>query len=434
MLHKNLSINKNGRLCFAGVDTVALAEKYGTPLMLLDEQGVRTNCREYLNAVRKHFGACSFAAYASKALCFVGLYKILKEEGMRVDVASVGELHTAAASGFDCSQIYFHGNNKTDDDIKYALSKKIGYFMVDNFDELERVDVLAKAAGIRQKIFLRLTPGVAAKTVKAIVTGDVDSKFGVGIAAGQAEKFVKRALELSSIELCGFHCHIGSQIFETEPFIKAAENMLAFIAEIKAKTGYEAKELILGGGFAVRYTEQQPLINYEKNIAQIAACAKRTAKALGVKMPTIGLEPGRSIVAANMLTLYTVGSVKEISGIKNYVIVDGSMADNPRYALYKSPYTLILANRAKDKPNFQATVAGRTCESGDIIQENVSLPKPVRGDILAVLVTGGYNYSMASNYNRLPRPPIVMIDKNGKDIVAVKRESLDDLIKLDAKI
>jgi diaminopimelate decarboxylase len=372
-------------------------------------------------------------AYACKALTFIGLNNIMQAENMSLDVASAGEIHTAVVSGFDMSKVHFHSNIKTDTDIHYAIDKKVGFFMVDNVEELQALNDIAGKKNHKQNVFLRLSPGVDAETLTQITTGTTDSKFGVPIATGQAEQFVAQALKSKNIALCGYHCHLGSQIFKTEPYTEAVTIFLTFSKQIKATYGYEAPELILGGGFGVPYISNQEQLDYAEMIKTIAMHTRETSAQLGLHMPRVGLEPGRSIVAKNGITLYTVGAVKEIPGMKNYVIVDGGMTDNPRYALYQSPYTIKHAHRVNDEADYTATIAGRACESTDVIQENVNLPKPVRGDIVAVLDTGAYNYAMASNYNRLARPPIVVIDKDGNDRVAVERESLDDLIRLDVK-
>jgi len=421
-------VNENGNLTIAGVDTVALAKEYGTPLMVLDEDKIRSVCRIYKKAMTENFGEDSLPLFASKALSFKGIYRIIAEEGLGSDAVSAGEIYTAKAAGFDIGNMVFHGNNKTDDDIRYAIELGMGRFVVDGEEELQALNDIAAEKGIKQKIQLRITPGIDPHTHKAIVTGSVDSKFGNAIKTGMAEKITRRALELKNIELMGFHCHIGSQIFETEPFIEAAEVMLAFIADIKSKTGFEAKELNLGGGFGVRYVKEHPHIDYAEAIAVLADKMKAAVKKLSIGMPRIMMEPGRSLVAAAGLTLYTVGSVKEIPDLKNYVSIDGGMADNPRYALYQSQYELHIANRVNEKADYICSVAGRCCESGDLIAENIKLQKPQRNDVLAVLVTGAYNYSMASNYNRLTRPPIVMI-REGKPYPAVKRESFEDLTR-----
>lgn len=424
----NISINQNGNLTFAGLDVTVLAKKYSTPLYLLDENKVRANCKKYIEAFSKYFPAGSLPLFASKALSFKKIYEIVGDEDMGIDVVSSGELYTALKASFDLKKAYFHGNNKTDADIAYAMDSGVGYFVVDNIDELIAISDEAKRRNTTQKILVRLTPGIDPHTHKAISTGKVDSKFGVAVETGQAREFVGKVLGLKNIELCGFHCHIGSQIFEAKPFIDAAKIMLSFIAEMKSVYGYEADELNLGGGFAVRYLESDPAIDIEKNIAELAKVINEKCAELGIAVPKILMEPGRSIVADAGMTIYTVGGTKVIPGFKNYVSVDGGMPDNPRYALYSSPYTAMIANKATLERDFCCTIAGRCCESGDLLQENVALPRPERGDILAVFTTGAYNYSMASNYNRLPRAPIVVI-KDCVDSVALRRESFEDLTR-----
>lgn len=430
MLHDNLSVNDCGELTFAGVSVVHLANKYGTPLYLLDEDRIRSRCRLYRKAMARYFGEGSYPLMASKALCFKGIYAIAKEENVGIDLVSPGELYTAVQAGFPLEKAYFHGNNKTDEDIAFALRSGVGHFVADNREELAAIDRLAGERGLTQPVLLRITPGIDPHTHKAISTGRVDSKFGTPIETGQADEIVGFALSLPHIRLDGFHCHVGSQIFDVQPFCDAADIMIRFIAHIKERFGYVCKTLNLGGGFGVRYTDQDPAIDYEANIRAVAEHVDRRCSEYYVQKPVILLEPGRSLVADAGLTVYRVGSVKEITGFKNYVSIDGGMTDNPRYALYQSPYTAVIANKADQKADFFCTIAGRCCESGDLIQENVMLQKPERGDYLAVLVTGAYNYSMASNYNRIPRPPVVML-ASGEDRLAVRRETYEDLVRLD---
>lgn len=430
MICDNLSINEKGHLTFAGLDAVELAEKYGTPLYVMDENKIREHIRTYKDAMFKHFPSGSMPEFASKALSIKQMYRILKEEGIDADVVSCGELYTAFAAGFPMSRVFFHGNNKTDSDIQFALEKGVGYFVCDNADEVVALNKIAKDFGIRQNVLLRVSPGIDPHTHKKISTGSVDSKFGVAIETGQALELTQQILNCENLNLVGFHCHIGSQIFESEPFITAAEIMIKFICEVESKLSYKAEMLNLGGGFGVRYVESEPEIDYAEKIEELAKAIENICKENNTQVPIIHLEPGRSLVADAGITLYKIGSVKEIKEHKNYVSIDGGMADNPRYTLYESPYTVILASRADEKCDFCADIAGRCCESGDIIQENVSLPKPNRNEILAVLTTGAYNYSMASNYNRLQKPPVVMI-KDGKDYLAVKRESFEDITNLD---
>ena len=430
MLHPNLSVNETGHLCFAGADTVELAKKHGTALYLIDEDRVRHNARVYINAMKKYFPEGSGPLFASKSLCFTEIYRIIASEGMRTDIVSPGELYTAKRAGFPLENAFFHGNNKTDADIEFAISEGIGYFVADNAEEIDSIDRIAGEKGVKQKILLRLSPGIDPHTHAKISTGSVDSKFGSAIETGQAEELSAYILSKKNIALDGFHCHIGSQIFDCQPFCDAADIMLDFIARVKASLGYEAKVLNLGGGFGVRYVDSDPHIDYEANIREISLHIRAKVESLGVKAPIILMEPGRSIVADAGMTLYTVGSVKNITGYKSYVSVDGGMPDNPRYALYQSAYTAVVANKADEEPDFECTVAGRCCESGDLLAENIKIQKPCRGDILAVLVTGAYNYSMASNYNKIPRPPVVIL-KGGVDRVAVRRETYADLASLD---
>ncbi len=424
------NVNEKGHLTLAGVDTVELAGEYGTPLMAMDENKIREICRIYKKAMTENFGEDAMPLFASKALSFKRIYQIIAEEGLGSDAVSSGELYTMSKAGFDMKNVVFHGNNKTDADIRYAMELGCGRFVIDNGYELKAVNEIARELGIKQKVLLRITPGIDPHTHKAIVTGSVDSKFGNAIATGQAEGIVKNALECENVELMGYHCHIGSQIFEVAPFEEAAQIMTEFIADMRDKLGFTAKELNLGGGFGVRYVKEHPYFDYAEAIKTLSDTVKRVCKKHGLTLPRILMEPGRSIVAASGLTLYTIGSVKNIPEMKNYVSVDGGMTDNPRYALYQSQYETVIANKASEKADNVCSVAGRCCESGDLIAENVKLARAEKGDTLAVLVTGAYNYSMASNYNRIPRPAVVMI-KDGKPYVAVRRESFEDLVRND---
>ena len=430
ILYPHFDINEKGHLTIGGADAVSLAEQFGTPAYIIDENVVRANCREYLGAAAKSFGADALPLYASKALCFTEMYRIAKEEGMGIDCVSSGELYTAQRAGFPAERIYFHGNNKTDADISFAMDMGVGRIVVDNLDELSAVSAEASRRKITQGILLRITPGIDPHTHRAVVTGNVDSKFGSAIATGQALEIVEAAVNASNVDLVGLHCHIGSQIFDIEPFSDAADIMVRFIAEIKEKLSFEIRELNLGGGLGVAYTEDDPHISYADSIEKIGTIVRSFCAEHSIKMPRVILEPGRSLVAAAGATLYTVGSVKEITGFRNYISVDGGMPDNPRYALYQSQYTALIANRANEPRDYVATLAGRCCESGDLLGENMKIQKTQRGDILAVLVTGAYNYSMASNYNRIPRPPVILV-RDGKARIAVKRESFEDIVRND---
>lgn len=430
MLYNNLGINEAGHLTFAGHDTAQLAETYGTPLMVMDEDLIRQRCRTYIGAMKKHLPAGSRPLYASKALSIKRIYEIMKEEGMGVDVVSSGELYTAARAGFPMEHAFFHGNSKTDRDISMAMDEGLGYFVCDNADELDAIDAEAGRRGIRQKLLLRLTPGIDPHTHEKINTGKIDSKFGAAIETGQAEALILLALSKKNIDLQGYHCHIGSQIFDHAPFCDAAVMMLEFAAQIRDRHGFRAPMVNLGGGMGVPYVEADPTIDYEENLRNIGKLIDKTCARLNLTPPAILMEPGRSIVADAGITLYSVTSIKQIPGFKNYVAVDGGMTDNPRYTLYQAAYTVLPANRMHDPRELVCTVAGCCCESGDILQEDVVLPHPNRGDLLAVLTTGAYNYSMASNYNRVPRPPIVMLGQDGA-YLAVRRETWDDLLTKD---
>lgn len=430
MICNNITV-ENGILHFAGQDTAKLAKEYGTPLYLMDEDKIREKCRAYKRAFEKHFGPSAQPLYASKACCFKRMYEIMSEEGMGIDVVSSGEIYTARKAGFDLSQAYFHSNNKTDEDISFAIENGIGYFFADNEEEVKAIEAEAARRGIRQKLLLRLTPGIDPHTYEAIATGKVDSKFGTAIETGQAAEIVKFSLEQPHVELIGFHCHVGSQVFEEDIFERAAVVMLEFIAEMKETYGFTARVLDLGGGYGVRYVDTDPYLDIETKVGQVADAIKDACARLGLDIPEIHMEPGRSIVADAGMTLYTVGTVKKIPGYKNYVSIDGGMGDNPRFALYGSAYTCLLANKMDEECTFTCSLVGRCCESGDIIQENVKFPASVgRGDIAAVCTTGAYNYSMASNYNRLGKPPVIMLSGK-KSYVAVRRETFEDLCRND---
>ena len=431
MICENLGRTDSGELTLAGQPLAALAREYGTPLYLYDEDRIRERCRTYLGAVKSSFGERARVLYASKAACFRRLYEIMREEGMGIDVVSSGEIYTALAAGYPLDNAYFHSNNKTDEDIEYAISSGVGCFVVDNEEELYAINRIAAERGKRQRVLLRITPGIDPHTYAAVATGKVDSKFGSAIETGQAREICALALSLPAISLMGFHCHVGSQVFDSEVYIRAAEVMLNFVKDMYTEYGFLAPELDIGGGFGVRYVEREPEINIPERIAEVAEFMKRHAEKLGIALPAVALEPGRSIVADAGLTLYTVGTVKRITGYKTYVSVDGGMADNPRYALYGSPYTILPVSRENPSETESVSVVGRCCESGDILQENVPLPRDIgRGELLACLTTGAYHYSMSSNYNKLPRPPIVMLSR-GEHYLAVRRETLADLLAQD---
>ncbi len=428
---ENISRSDNGELCFANIPLSTLAEKYGTPLYAYDENRIRERCRTYLSAVREAFDGNAKVMYASKAASFRRLYEIMAEEGMGIDVVSSGEIHTAAIAGFPLEMAYFHSNNKTDADIAFAIEKGVGYFVVDNVEELYAIERIAGARGVTKKVLLRITPGIDPHTYSAVATGKVDSKFGSAIETGQAEEITRVALSLPHVSLKGFHCHVGSQVFDSDVYIRTADVMLSFVKSINDNIGFLAEELDIGGGLGVRYTEEQPSIDIAENIKKVGAYMKMRAAELGIRLPEISFEPGRSIVADAAITVYTVGTVKRIPGYKTYVSVDGGMTDNPRYALYGAPYTILPVSDEGYDDTEICSVVGRCCESGDILQENVEMPKCIkRGDLIATLTTGAYNYSMASNYNRIPRPPVVML-RDGESYLAVRRESVEDITSLD---
>jgi diaminopimelate decarboxylase len=430
MLQQNLSVNHAGHLTVAGVDTVSLGEKYGTPLYVMDEALIRRNMNRYVTAMGQYFPAGSMPLLASKALSFKEIYRIAQEEHMGTDIVSAGELYTALAADFPPERMYFHGSAKSTADVRFAIDAGVGHFIVDNVEELERISRYATEKGVTQKILLRLTPGIDPHTFAAVNTGMVDSKFGVAIETGQAWEITQAALAAPGVELDGFHCHVGSQITTPDPFLDSIDIMTAFMARAKNELGYVTPKLNIGGGFAVPYVAGDVEVDYEDFIRQIGSHLTARCQALELPLPAILMEPGRSIVAAAGITLYTVESMKSIPGYKDYVAIDGGMTDNPRFALYESQYTALVADRAGEPADFIATIAGRCCESGDLIGVDMPIQKPQVGDTLAVLVTGAYNYSMASNYNRVPRPAVVML-RDGQDRLVVRRETFEDLLACD---
>ena len=368
--------------------------------------------------------------FASKALNCLQMCRIVNEEGLGLDCVSGGEIYTALKAGFPAEKIYFHGNNKTTDEMIYAIENKIGTIIVDNHFELTELNELAKERGVIVDIMFRIKPGIDAHTHDFIRTGQIDSKFGFALENGEAFDAVESSMDMTNLNLIGLHCHIGSQIFKDEPFVEAAKVMMNFYKKIKDELSLELKALNLGGGFAIKYLESDEHFAYEMYMKEVADVIKDFCKENDILEPMILIEPGRSIVGAAGITLYKVGAVKEIENIRNYVTIDGGMGDNPRYALYQSDYKVVVANKADKECNYTATIAGKCCESGDLIQENVKIAKPEKGDTLAVLSTGAYNYSMASNYNRIPRPEMIMI-KDKTPYTIIKRETYEDIVKND---
>lgn len=427
---KNLDINEQGHLTIGGIDTISLAKKYGTPLYVMDEDLIRENCRSFKMSIDKYYGGEGLVCYASKAFCCKAMCRIMMDEGIGLDVVSEGELFTAASVGFPMDKVCFHGNNKTDEELSLAIRYGVGRIIVDNIFELERLNRLAGELGKKVNIMYRIKPGIDAHTHDFIRTGQIDSKFGFALETGEAFEAAKKAARLENVNLSGLHCHIGSQIFDIDPFVLAAEVMINFIAKIKDELGFEVKELNLGGGFGIKYTDDDTPVPYDKYMENVSVKVKELCKEKNISLPFILIEPGRSIAAPAGITLYTVGGVKNIPNIRTYVSVDGGMCDNPRYALYKSKYDAVVANKASEPKSETVTIAGKCCESGDLIGEGMPIQKVKEGDIIAILATGAYNYSMSSNYNRIPKPAVVMV-KDGESRIAVMRETLEDIVRND---
>ena len=425
-----LNVNEKGHLTIGGCDTLELAKEYGTPLYVLDENVIRETCRAYVNSFKKYYGGNGMPLYASKALSCKELCRIAKEENIGLDVVSGGEIYTALKAGFPMEKVHFHGNNKTSDEIKFAIESNVGKFVVDNLYELELLNQIAGEMGKKVNISFRIKPGVDAHTHNFIRTGQIDSKFGFALETGEAFEAVKEALKLDNVSLKELHCHIGSQIFDIEPFVTAAEIMMDFIEKINRELGITISELNLGGGFGIMYTSKDEPVPYENYMEKVSVAVKAKAEEFGLPVPFIYIEPGRSVVGEAGITLYTVGGKKVIPNARTYVSIDGGMTDNIRYALYQSDYTVLNAGKADKEPDEIVTIAGKCCESGDLIQEHTKIANVEVGDTIAVLSTGAYNYSMASNYNRIPRPAMVMVN-NGKSRVIIKRESYEDLVRND---
>lgn len=428
-LHGTSRINEKGHLEIGGCDTVELAEQYGTPLFVYDEELIREKCRSYIQAFEKS-GFSYQVAYASKAFSSIAMCQLCEEENLSLDVVSGGELYTALKAGFPPQRIHFHGNNKTLEEMEMALDANIGCFVVDNFYELEVLHELAEKKEREVAILLRLTPGIEAHTHDYISTGQDDSKFGFTVSNGTALQAIKLALSKPNYRLLGIHSHIGSQIFETTGFVGAVQVLGEFLINVRQETGFVAKVLNLGGGFGIRYTAGDDPLPAEQYIAEITAEVRRQFDTMDYPLPEIWIEPGRSIVGEAGTTIYRVGSIKEIPGIRTYVAVDGGMTDNIRPALYGAKYEVMLANRANDAEEMKVSIAGKCCESGDMLAWDVMLPKAESGDLLAISCTGAYGYAMANNYNRIPRPAVVFV-RDGVSKLVIERESYDDLVKND---
>jgi diaminopimelate decarboxylase len=420
---------QHGRLVIGGVPAADLAREYGTPLYVMDEARLRANCRAYAGALRAAYPR-SRAVFASKALCCMATCRLAYDEGLAVDAVSAGEIHTALRAGVPAADLILHGSNKTPDELRLALDRGVGRIVVDNFYDLELLDALTGATGRTADVLLRLAPGIEPHTHQAIRTGGVDSKFGFGIVDGTAREAVARTLRVRGLRLRGIHCHIGSQVMELDPFIRAAEAMMEFAAWMARDPKVAVDELDLGGGLGVRYLSTDEPPGVEAYVSALVRVVRRRAEEHRLPLPLLMLEPGRSIVGDAGLTLYTVGAIKPIAGVRTYVSVDGGMYENPRTALYQARYQAVLADRLGEPATDTVTIAGRCCESGDVLIWESRLPAPRSGDLLAVFTTGAYNYAMAGNYNRYPRPAIVFV-RDGRARVVVAGETAEDLLARD---
>ena len=418
---------RGGVLTLGGVDVRDLAAEFGTPVFVTDEQDVRERCREYMDA----FGADAQVYYASKAFCSRAVLRWVTEEGLGVDVCTGGELETALSAGVDPAMITLHGNNKLPAELARAVAVGIGHVVVDSYEEIARLAYYAEQAGARPRVLVRVTTGVEAHTHEFMATAHDDQKFGFSLASGAADEAVRRVLALPQLEFAGLHSHIGSQIFDTAGFEVAAHRVVELAARIQAEHGVAVSELDLGGGFGIAYTPEDDPPEVKSLAAGLRAIVTAQCAAFGLPAPRLTIEPGRGIVGPSTVTLYEVGTIKDVDGIRTYVSVDGGMSDNIRTALYDAAYTCVLASRFSAAPAMLSRVVGRHCESGDIVVRHCYLPSDLApGDLLAVAATGAYCWSLASNYNHLPRPGVVAVgDGPAREIV--RRETLDDLLRLD---
>lgn len=422
-------VNDAGHLTVGGCDVVALAHEFGTPLYVFDEETLRGQCRAFIKAFRTRYPDTA-VAYAAKAYLGRALAAIVAQEGLDLDVVSGGELAIARSVNFPPQRIHFHGNNKSPQELAEALDYGIGRVIVDNFHEIGLLDGIARARGLRQKVLLRLSPGVDPHTHRLTTTGVTDSKFGIAVVTGQAEQAVRRVLETPGLELAGLHVHLGSPIFELEPFAEAVDVVFGFAAQMRDRTGWEMLEFSPGGGFAVNYVEEQDAPTPDQYAEVVADGIRNACKRHGLREPRLFIEPGRSIVARAAVALYTVGASKEIPGVRRYVSVDGGMADNIRPALYESKYAALVGNRPLDTARETVTIAGKYCESGDVLMRDASLPPLEAGDVLVMGAAGAYALAMASNYNASLRPAVVLA-ANGEAKLMRRRETYEDLMRAD---
>lgn len=418
---------KENELYIGGMSSSYLSKEFGTPLYVIDEEFVRKNCRDYCDNFAVN-GGKNKVAYAGKAFLPTAMCQIINQEGLCLDVVSGGELYTAHKADFPMEKVLFHGNNKTIDEIKMGISFNVGRFVVDNFYEMEKIDEIARENNKVQKILLRITPGIEAHTHEYIKTGQVDSKFGFTLLNNATINAVKKAISLPNIKLMGLHCHIGSQIFEIKPYEEEVDVMLDVIKIIKEELNYEIEELDLGGGFGIYYTASDKPRETKEFCEAILKRAETKAKELEINLPALIIEPGRSIIGNAGTTLYTVGSIKDIPEIRKYVSVDGGMTDNIRPSLYQAEYECAIANKMDSKTKEKVTIAGKCCESGDILLTNVNVANVESGDILAVSNTGAYGYSMSNNYNKIPRPAVVLV-MDGNARVICRKESYEDILR-----
>ncbi len=428
-----LRVNEKGHVEIGGFDTMDIKERFGTPLYVLDLNYVKSIIATFVQTF-KEVGIEGKVLYASKALSTTALYTFIEnytEAG--VDVVSGGELYTALLGGTTADKIYFHGNNKQDYEILFAIKSGVHAIVIDNFDEIEIVNKFAKKYNKKQNVLLRVNPGISAHTHEFVQTATEDSKFGLSISNGTALQAIEEIKDCENLELLGIHTHIGSQIFEHDSFVKAAVIMTDFLKTVKDIFNFELKELNMGGGFGIYYEGEDKVFNlstYADHLRALLVAIASECSHKGLKVPYVCVEPGRAIVGEAGITLYTVGSIKDINNVRKYVSIDGGMFDNPRYALYQSRYSGCLANKASLPKDDLVTIAGKCCESGDMIGRDIMIQKPVRGDTLCVFSTGAYNYSMASNYNRNMIPPVVGVFEDNAEYL-VKPQSFEDLTRND---